>query len=738
MKTRMIVLTGTMAIITGIVFYCGRNPIAGNGTETGNPVVAMVYNQGGTPAANAKVCFYPRDFDPHTGQGSGTADSTTTDSSGNYSIVLDSGTYNVLVQGDSGLAFQDSIRASGGTSLQPPACTLKTPGTIGGVVELELDGDPRTVFILFLGTHSYTTPDDASGNFISEPMAAGKYRVRILTTLPDYEIMDTSFIIRSRVDSVIPEPLVLKYTGIPTPKNLIVSYDTLNETVLLSWDIPDTTLISGYNIYRSIKGQNFSLITQTPLPETQIVFQDNNGLMMGNVYEYRVVSRIPFGTESKMIDYDTDTVLTVSRSMVTTTFLWNAMDTASINDTVTVMVSFSNPTRRINHLEWHIDTAQTPIRSKGYSSLAGSDTLVYYCSSQAGVVRFIAKATDNAGTIWRDTLNMQVVQDIPAVNAGNDAGVLPNDTVYLHGSATQQFGTIIMWEWNIENGGFKQTSGSDTFFIAVDTTIPNYRCILRATDDDGNMAEDTVLIFISDMKFILGGTFQMGQVGVQNAEPVHSVTVSSFMIDKSEIMQGQYYEVSGQWKVDTATAVFGGGYYYPLYGLTWFDAVVFCNERSKREGRDTVYNTSTWEADFSKNGYRLPTEAEWEYACRAGTTTTFYWGEDTSEAVNYSWCTTNSGMKMHPVATKLPNAWGLYDMSGNVFEWCNDWFGETYYQTSPSIDPTGPGSGSNRIIRGGHFSAALSSLTSADRGWGCAPDAMLFVYTRGLRCVRKP
>jgi dihydrofolate reductase len=495
MKVRAFFLASITCGITAILLLTCQslvNPEAGTARVT-----AMLYNPGGSPAVNAKVCFFPNDYNPQTGQGSGSSDSTETDADGNYTITLDSGTYNILANGDSGLAFQDSIRVAHGSKVHPPACTLRTPGTIGGVVELEQGGDPRSVIVLFMGTRTFTTAD-ADGNFVSEPMAGGKYRVRILTTLPDYEIMDTGFVVRAGRDSVIPEPLVLKYTGIPTPENLVVSYDTLNETVMLSWDLPDTALISGYNIYRSIKGYNFSLVTPMPLAETQAVFYDT-GLTVGNVYEYRVVSRTQAGEESKLIDFDADTALVVSRSMVTTTFSWNAIDRASIYDTVPVRVNFSNPTRRINQLEWYLDTAQMPARTKNYSSLSGNDTLVYFCSSQAGLARLIVKATDNAGTVWRDTFNLQVIQDAPVANAGNDTTVGRGDTVHLKGiKSTDRFGRIVKYEWDIGSmGNFIECLTGDTNIFVSDSVLSYlFRCVLRVRDDDNCTGLDTVMIDI--------------------------------------------------------------------------------------------------------------------------------------------------------------------------------------------------------------------------------------------------
>ena len=134
--------------------------------------------------------------------------------------------------------------------------------------------------------------------------------------------------------------------------------------------------------------------------------------------------------------------------------------------------------------------------------------------------------------------------------------------------------------------------------------------------------------------------------------------------------------------------------------------------------------------DFSKKGYRLPTEAEWEYACRAGTTTTCYWGNDSSAGGAYAWSSGNSGGTTHLVATKQANAWGLYDMAGNVWEWCHDWY--AVYGSGAEADPSGPGTGSSRVVRGGAWSRGPQNLRCAGRSW-VGPEFR--DYDIGFRCV---
>jgi len=163
----------------------------------------------------------------------------------------------------------------------------------------------------------------------------------------------------------------------------------------------------------------------------------------------------------------------------------------------------------------------------------------------------------------------------------------------------------------------------------------------------------------------------------------------------------------------------------PVEEVTWFDAVEFCNKLSIREGLEAVYTidgrtpssghpitNATVTVNWSRNGYRLPTEAQWEYACRAGTTTAYNTGDTISD--DTGWYVANSANMTREVGKKPANAWGLYDMHGNVFEWCWDW----YYDTYPSVaetDPVGPPAGSFRVLRGGSWYSGAADLRSASR-----------------------
>jgi formylglycine-generating enzyme required for sulfatase activity len=254
------------------------------------------------------------------------------------------------------------------------------------------------------------------------------------------------------------------------------------------------------------------------------------------------------------------------------------------------------------------------------------------------------------------------------------------------------------------------------------------------------------------MRLLSAGTFRMGAdvcggptggPDGTNACPSRMVTLSAFYVDTTEVTQKDYVALMGG-----NPSSFTGDLNRPVESVTWWDAVLYCNARSKRDGRDTVYaytgvtgtpvngytDLANLTTSYTKKGYRLPTQAEWEYACRAGSNTGYYWGDSIDG--NYCWYPGNANDSTHEVAKKKPNAWGLYDMSGNVFEWTGTWV--TIYTADPLVDPTGNPIGNAKLSCGGAYKAWNNNLLRSrynddynyhDIHGACGPDC-------GFRVVR--
>ena len=240
---------------------------------------------------------------------------------------------------------------------------------------------------------------------------------------------------------------------------------------------------------------------------------------------------------------------------------------------------------------------------------------------------------------------------------------------------------------------------------------------------------------MENMVRVEGGSFQMGSPPSEsgrfdNEGPQHQVRVSTFYMSRYEVTQKEWREVMG-----SSPSRFSGDN-LPVEQVSWYDAVVYCNVLSVQKGLTPVYtiNGTSVTANWSADGYRLPTEAEWEYAARGGNASNGYLYAGSDNADEVAWYRDNSGDATHPVGGKAPNELGLYDMSGNVWEWCWDWYGWDYYESSPSSDPRGPASGSYRVHRGGSWHDRARDLRSANRFDG-SPG--LSVSIVGFRLVRR-
>jgi len=238
-----------------------------------------------------------------------------------------------------------------------------------------------------------------------------------------------------------------------------------------------------------------------------------------------------------------------------------------------------------------------------------------------------------------------------------------------------------------------------------------------------------------EMVAIPGGWFEMGsRTGDADEQPVHKVWVDTFLIDRTEVTQEQYK------RAILADPAHFKGDKLPVEMVNWGDAALYCNARSRAEGLTPCYDPDAVRCDFASDGYRLPTEAEWEYACRAGTSGDYPFGSDPRLLADHAWFAANSAKRTHPVGEKRANPWGLHDMLGNVAEWCNDVYDKGYYAASPERNPTGPTKGKLHVLRGGAWNSSPDACRSAYRV-GQAPgmqDACFSDDAVGFRCVRRP
>jgi len=227
----------------------------------------------------------------------------------------------------------------------------------------------------------------------------------------------------------------------------------------------------------------------------------------------------------------------------------------------------------------------------------------------------------------------------------------------------------------------------------VPDTIPSQPTTNNSGQKEITGKDGAVMVLIPAGEFMMGSPWREGDA---DEKLQHKVYLDAYYIDKCEVTVGQYRkycEATG--RSMPKAPVWGWIDSHPMVNVCWEDASAYARYYGKR----------------------LPTEAEWEKACRAGSETRYCYGDDESRLGQYAWYTSNSGNGTHPIGEKKPNAWGLYDMHGNVWEWCSDWYEGDYYSNSPIRNPLGPNTGSYRVLRGGSWFITPVSCRSAGRDW---------------------
>jgi formylglycine-generating enzyme required for sulfatase activity len=339
------------------------------------------------------------------------------------------------------------------------------------------------------------------------------------------------------------------------------------------------------------------------------------------------------------------------------------------------------------------------------------------------------------------TNHAPVIASLIATPASVDFG----DVSSVACTASDADGDALTYAWTSTGGSIAGT-GATVAWTAPDAVgVQTLTCTVGDGDDT---TSDTVEITVSEpvtpgaMVLVTGGTFAMGDAYAEGAGdelPVHSVAVSDFSLGKYEVTQAEWDAY-----MTASTYDFGAGDTHPVYYASWFRILMYCNYRSSDEGLTPCYSIGgstdpdawgavpnyasdptfpAWNAvlcDWDANGYRLPTEAEWEYAARGGVHNADNYRYSGGQTLgDVAWYGDNAPVASEAVGGRLPNQLGLYDMSGNLYEFCWDWYGEGYYAACNALgtvtDPLGAASGDMRVVRGGDWSGVAANCRVAGR-----------------------
>jgi formylglycine-generating enzyme required for sulfatase activity len=365
---------------------------------------------------------------------------------------------------------------------------------------------------------------------------------------------------------------------------------------------------------------------------------------------------------------------------------------------------------------WTLDG--TPLSNTGNS---------YTYTSQIGQHYLSVRATHSLGTD-KQTWNIGTDNTPPVVNAGPDQTVSVNANITLNGSgSTDKDNDIVSYHWQQTGGPSVTLANAGTAIAQFSTAVPIGSVLtfeLTVNDAAGMQSNDSCVITVSvisspindlldSMIYLPTGIFMMGSEDDEyDSTPVHQVSLQGFWIGATEVTQAQYKAVMGVNPSYFQAPSYPNSENRPVEMVSWDDAREFCAALSLVKGRT----------------YTLPSEAQWEYACRAGTDTLYSFGNDDSLLGNYAWYVLNSCNQTHYVGTKLPNAWGLYDMQGNLSEWCLDSWHENYTGAPTDGSAWEPDAGTDRVLRDGQYGFYASDLRLARRmyshqytacsGWG--------------------
>jgi hypothetical protein len=501
-------------LIAGCIFQDDERS-AKRGSEVENQVYGVLVDANGLPVKGAKVKALPAATALVKGAAAAPqADSALTDDEGRYGFdSLGGGRYNVagdyqagaLVMLHPDVAVNDTGTVDVGTD------TLRAPGSVSGRLLQGLQG--KGGVLCYVPGTSYLAVSDDSGRFtlgLPQGVYTLDYSTAGFIVTPDSGVAVLSGRRTRLSDKHIAYDPALPP---PAPQGLKAVYDTLNERVILTWNEVPVSDLQGYVVYRD---------DSTSLQPVIVP----NGFTTATRFVDTAIGAVPSGTKRtltyriKSRDVETNvsavfsppvSIEAVSRKLVTTLGAISAPAApdfnVSVGDSIDLILDFSNPTRRITRIVWHEgDSSADPVKVRDLSLLAGSDTLRFRAGGP-GETKFFLQILDESGAVEDEIAKVNVVQDVPVAHAGSDLKISVHDVVHLAGKAEQKFGRIVKWEWDLgATGVFRATAGGDTSFMIPDGKLGLYPCVLRVTDDDSNVAVDTVRVTVTlDKPFAYAG-----------------------------------------------------------------------------------------------------------------------------------------------------------------------------------------------------------------------------------------
>ncbi len=480
-------------------------------------------------------------------------------------------------------------------------------------------------------------------------------------------------------------PLSIVFTD-PTNVTLTAQADT---AVVVRWDYTGA-FQTGFDVERQVGTESWTSVSTTNALARELI--DRVALIAGQTYKYQV--RVL--SSSNQSAYATSAPLSITFTDPTNVTLTAQADTA-----VVVAWAYSGAFQTRFEVERQVGAgswtavASANASSRGYrDDLALSDGQIYTyrirAVSRNNQSQFVSCAPFSASLAAPSNVTVTALTSLGVSLSWQD-----NSTIEHAFEIEESADAVSFIRIGTASAGSTTATFTSAHVFGQDYWL-RVRALGRFASGVYSVAMQNTIALPPGMIFVTGGTFQMGNTDYTNQQPVHAVTVSNFFFDAREVTVAQYRSFctatgrsmpvwpSWGWEEDN-----------PMVYVGWGDAAAYCQ----------------WA------GKRLPTEAEWEYAARGGNRSQGYTYSGSNTIGDVAWYGYNAGNRTHPVGTKTPNELGLYDMSGNVCEWCSDWYDARYYSVSPPVDPKGPSSGTYfRVLRGGSWNESENFWRVAERG----------------------